>query len=123
MAVAVGDENYREVQLHQRDLPDPQGIEFTGCREIELPAGVTRIRLKTVEYHPDAKGPFILSTMDSLTKGLRVEVHGAGLAFDGDVIGLGERDDPTPLPDGIRLHYPGWLLEDHGYVVFWHPKG
>ena len=64
-----------------------------------------------------------LAVSDCLTKGVRVEVHGdPGLAFDGDVIGLGGKDDPTPLADGIRLQYRGWLLEDHGFVVFWWKK-
>lgn len=123
--VALGTNGARPtaLPLTVTDHPD-SGVEIRGERTVPLLAGVTKVRLETHEYDLSGEHSFIANTMDRPTKGLRVEVNlHSDLEFtlDGDVMGLA-KEEPSTLPNGIRLVCKGWLLEEHGYIVFWWRK-
>jgi hypothetical protein len=99
------------------------GVEVTGEVELQMKDGIADVWERAIEYHAAAWSPYVVTTMSVLTHGgrLHVSVDGAsaGLKFDGDAIGFGRGDQVQYLSHGIQLAYPGWLLEDHGFVVWW----
>lgn len=99
------------------------GIEFRAEQRLPLVGGETAVWTKLVEYNSGPREPFFLDTMSHLTKELTVDLTIVGtrkkLIFDADVIGLAPGETIEPTESGIFLHYPGWLLEDQGYMIWW----
>jgi len=122
MDVAIGELGYEPVPVKARAKDGhPDFFVISAERVLRLGAGETKIRSKFVEFHPAGFSPFILETMGCLTRGLdvRVKMLAPGYRFEGEVFGLGADAEADVTASGLWLKYNGWLLEDHGYVVFW----
>jgi hypothetical protein len=122
--VGTSEKDAKEVEVVIADNPRG-GIEFEAkmVGAIEFVDGRAEVWTKLVEYKLPNREPFALGTMSSLTHDLYVEARMVRspkrYVFDGNVISFaGEKEIEYPS-NGIVLEYPGWLFEDHGYLIWW----
>ena len=98
-------------------------FQFTATGSVTFKDNITTIWCRRVEYRSPNNEPFMLKLMSRLTRNIDVRVNvlgGPPLSFSGGVFGLASTvPDPEMTEDGIRLKYDGWMLEDHGYYVWW----
>lgn len=98
------------------------GFHFIASGSVSFGEGKTTVWCRRVEYKSPIDEPFMLKLMNRLTRNMDVRVNvsgGSPFNFSGGVFGLGDSPNPEPIEDGIRLKYNGWMLEDHGYYVWW----
>jgi hypothetical protein len=104
---------------------DDGKLKLTGSTILDCSLNQPSVWTELVEYRSPVMEPFIFNRMSMLTHKVTVNMHykGAGppLTFYGDIFGVsGEGKHVDPLGGaGLILSLPGWLLEDHGFFVWW----
>jgi len=101
------------------------GITLIGVQTLPFKNGVCDVWLETIEYRLAESESWVFNTMGTLTYGLDTQIYVVNsnepFKFEGSVTGgLGsENPKKIHLPNGMAFHYDGWLLEDHGYFLWW----
>lgn len=126
--VGADERTANEVRLRFQDV-ERGGITYEGTHSFPFVEGEAKVWSKIIDYTLPPTEPFVLNAVKDLTHGMRVHLTVAGrpkrLVFEGVVMGfqgaaLARIDH---LPNGISLSYPGWLFEDHGYIIWWWEEG
>jgi hypothetical protein len=110
------------VPLSFKNDPDG-GYHFEGKVAMPFRNGEVRVWSQLVDYRIEERQPFVFHSMVHLTHKARVHIQVTSqqhcLAFDGDWFGVSGVGEKRYFPNGIELTYSGWLLENHGYFIWW----
>jgi hypothetical protein len=123
--VRIGGGDFRTLPAVFERKPDSPVVVYRCESFVPYSSGQIEVEMETVLYRPERYGePYVLNRMSYLTRGakLKVAVLGRDInTFRARLIGgIGA---PTvissPHSNVIRMDYPDWLLEDHGYFISW----
>jgi len=135
LSIGTSQDTATRIDLKVKGENDSEGgLTFEAEYDVSLTDGTGSVWMQVVEYRLAESESWILNTFALLTYRLDVAVYvlnsNDDLKFDGNVIGgLGSAPPRyTHMPNGMTFHYDGWLLEDHGYFMWWwkyqpHPVG
>ncbi len=122
--VWVGESAATATPLHLvfKDRADG-GFEYEGRTTVPFVDGQAHVWMKLEEWRFGMRQPHIFNIMALPTKGISATVFMTGrslpLVFEGSIVAIESTPEPSWQPNGIHLEYPGWLLEGHGYFVWW----
>jgi hypothetical protein len=122
--VGANEAQSKKVEITTTNNPEG-GMKYSAEKpaKVTLDCGACKVWLKIVEYRSPTREPYSLNTMSWATKGLDVEVRmigpGPNLVFEAGVIASGESEEITHIPGGLKVGFSEWLLENHGYFLWW----